>query len=100
MKRNHYRIYLYNKYETPFCKEMASIAANTNADTHTLPIDKIYNIAESTRANNQLNNTSIVFDEVLHTLTFYVKDDFGNVNTALVLMQVQLIEIANPVNEE
>lgn len=100
MIKHHYRIYLYNKKENDFCKEMAMIAANTNTDENPLAIEKLYSIAESVRANNKFDNVIIHFDGVLNTLTFEIKNEYGGIgSSALILIYVQLIEIANPVNE-
>jgi len=96
MKRLHYRIYLHTKYEVDFCKEVAIIAANANADEQTLPINRLYDLSVLAIKNNGFDNVSAHLHEEDNIMVIDVKDSAGNWHTALELHQIELIELAIP----
>ena len=93
MKKLHYRIYLHTKYENAFCKEMAVIAANTNADEQTLPIKRLFDLSVLTIKTNNFEDVSAHIHEDDNVMVIDVKDSAGNWHTALELHQIELLDL-------
>jgi len=93
MKKLHYRIYLHTQYENAFCKEMVIIAANTNADEHTLPINRLFDLSVLAIKTNNFEDVSAHLHEEENLMVIDVKDSSGNWHTALELHQIELLDI-------